>query len=377
MKIMKLDAKTIYAQSSDIKSRTYLDYRKDMKQKAIAELEILPWLRKKIQERDKKVIVQKFGGDRFIWFLRKGGITRDPDFIVKYSSGETRYIEFQYAKEELKAYDFKISKIAPKDRSSKKRLPKKNTKILYLIKPTYEFALLDPKWIVKNSESTAAPAWGNAPVFRVSERKFKKILRKDKELKIVCGLIDKKIVILDFQHKTIENEEEKLSYLLQQVVDEERILRILPKTLDGFFKVCFVLSHIEKTPVNSSLWLIYLLSFLDQELNSYELFQLVYGLDFLYSKIDLKENELSKLLDGLRQIKDKVNKFSKTDGSFQSDKTFSPLEDTRYSLFVINIFEDLSQDVLYYYGDNVGLQSVTRVYQTLPCVDKTYKFITK
>ena len=35
---MKLDGKTIYAQSSDIKSRTYLEYRKDMKRKAIAEL---------------------------------------------------------------------------------------------------------------------------------------------------------------------------------------------------------------------------------------------------------------------------------------------------------------------------------------------------
>ena len=39
------DTKTIYAQSSDIKSRTYLEYRKDMKQKAIAELEVLPWLK--------------------------------------------------------------------------------------------------------------------------------------------------------------------------------------------------------------------------------------------------------------------------------------------------------------------------------------------
>lgn len=31
------DATAVYAQSSDIKSRTYLEYRKDMKKKAIAE----------------------------------------------------------------------------------------------------------------------------------------------------------------------------------------------------------------------------------------------------------------------------------------------------------------------------------------------------
>ncbi|RKY39902.1 MAG: hypothetical protein DRP75_00695, partial [Candidatus Omnitrophota bacterium] len=118
-----------------------------MKQKAIAELEVLPWLREKIREEDKNAVVEKFGGDKFIWFLRKGGITRDPDFIVKYPNGEVKYIEFQYAKEELNAYDFKISKIAPKDRKLKKRIPKEDTKILYIIKPTYQYTLLEPAWI--------------------------------------------------------------------------------------------------------------------------------------------------------------------------------------------------------------------------------------
>ena len=60
---MKPDTKTVYAQSSDIKSRTYLEYRKDMKQKAIAELEVLPWLKEKIRKKDKKAHVEKFGGN--------------------------------------------------------------------------------------------------------------------------------------------------------------------------------------------------------------------------------------------------------------------------------------------------------------------------
>lgn len=211
---MNLDTKTIYAQSSDIKSRTYLEYRKDMKQKAIAELEVLPWLRDKIRDKDKKAIVEKCGGDKFIWFLRKGGITREPDFIVKYAGGEVKYIEFQYAKEQLRAYDFKISKIAPKDRKLKKRVPKKDTEILYIIKPTSEFALIEPAWIVKNSKETVAAAWGNAPVFRVPSDNFGKILRTDNALKNVCGQIDKKAAILDFQHEAITAEKERLSYLL-------------------------------------------------------------------------------------------------------------------------------------------------------------------
>ena len=187
---MKSDTKTVYAQSSDIKSRTYLEYRKDMKQKAIAELEVLPWLREKIRKTDRKASVEKFGGDKFIWFLRKGGITREPDFIVKHSNKKTVYVEFQYAKEELKAYDFKISKVAPKDRQLKKRIPKKDTKILYIIKPIGEFAILEPSWIARNSKETVAPAWGNAPVFRVPNEKFKKVLQKDKKLNVVCDLID-------------------------------------------------------------------------------------------------------------------------------------------------------------------------------------------
>lgn len=374
---MKLDAKTIYAQSSDIKSRTYLEYRKDMKQKAIAELEVLAWLRAKIKEKDRKAIVEKFGGDKYIWFLRKGGITREPDFIVKYSNGETKYIEFQYAKEELSAYDFKISKIAPRDRKQKKRVPKSDTEILYIIRPTYEFALLEPLWIFKNSKQTVAAAWGNAPVFRVSKDKFKKVLQKDKDLKITCDFIDKKIGILDFQHKTIDIEKEKFSYLLQQVIDEEKILKIIPKTLDGFFKVCFILNHIEKTPVNANLWLVYLLSFLDQKLNSYELFQLIYSLDFLYPKIELKENELKRLIAGIKQIQNQIDKFAKPDGSFQSEKSLAPLEDTRYSLFVINILEDLIQDILYYYGNDIKLKPITKIYQSIPQINKTYEFITK
>ena len=372
---MKLDTKTIYAQSSDIKSRTYLEYRKDMKQKAIAELEVLPWLRQRIKKKDEKAIVEKFGGDKFIWFLRKGGITREPDFVVQYANKEIKYVEFQYAKEELNAYDFKISKIAPKDRSLKKRIPKNDTKILYIIKPTYESAILDPAWIVKSAKQTVAPAWGNAPVFRVPKNKFKKVLKKDRDLKDICQIIDKKIAILDFQHQTIEKEKEKLSYLLQQVIDKEKVLKIMPKSLDGFFKVCFVLNHIEKTPVNANLWLVYLLSFLGQKLNSCELFQLIYSLDFLYPRIELKRNELSWLIRGLMRVDKRIGQFVKPDGSFQSDKKIAPLEDTRYSLFVINILEDLIQDVLYYYGDGIKLAPVSKIFQSIAHLAKTYRFI--
>lgn len=111
-----MDAKTIYAQSSDIKSRTYLEYRKDMKKKAIAELEILDWLKSKllILYPNQKSQVTKSGGDAFLWFLRKGGVTREPDYRAKIGNKDFD-IEFQYAdKIGLKYFDFAVSKITKK-----------------------------------------------------------------------------------------------------------------------------------------------------------------------------------------------------------------------------------------------------------------------
>ncbi|MGC9337265.1 MAG: hypothetical protein ACP5EQ_04125 [Candidatus Cloacimonadia bacterium] len=100
---MKIDGKTIYAQSSDIKSRTYLEYRKDMKKKAIAELEVLEWLESRVRELypKKHVKVYKSGGDKFLWFLRKGGVSREPDFIAEINDEKIEF-EFQYAEKYYK-----------------------------------------------------------------------------------------------------------------------------------------------------------------------------------------------------------------------------------------------------------------------------------
>ena len=107
------------------------------------------------------------------------------------------------------------------------------------------------------------------------------------------------------------------------------------------------------------------------------LFQLIYCLDFLYPRIKIKTNELGKLVAGIKQIEVLGNKFSKTDGSYQSSKTIAPLEDTRYSLFAINTLEDLKQDILYYYGENSNLKPTTKIYQSIPQIDRTYEIISK
>ena len=83
------------------------------------------------------------------------------------------------------------------------------------------------------------------------------------------------------------------------------------------------------------------------------------------------------MVEGIKSLHENLRKSSKTNGSFQSSKTIAPLEDTRYSLFAINILEDLTQDILFYYGNNTNWKPINKIYQTIPQLDKTFEFIKK
>jgi len=153
---MRLDIRTIYAQSSDIKSRTYLEYRKDMKRKAIVELEILEWLKNKVKELypKKQVKVYKSGGDKFLWFLRKGGITREPDFIAEIDNEKIEF-EFQYvnADEYNFYFNFKTSKLL-----DRKKQIKRTHFLCMLSGAPNKYAILTAKWIKENSYKTTEAA---------------------------------------------------------------------------------------------------------------------------------------------------------------------------------------------------------------------------
>jgi hypothetical protein len=101
-----------------------------------------------------------------------------------------------------------------------------------------------------------------------------------------------------------------------------------------------------------------------------------------YNRLKRERDELLKLVGKLTMDLSKEKRGAdqlddESYGSFRSDKTLSPLGETRYSLFVINILEDLTQDVLYYYSGVEELKPITRIYQTVPNVGKTFGFITK
>jgi hypothetical protein len=372
----KIDPKTIYAQSSDIKSRTYLEYRKDMKRKAIAELEILEWLEDKIKKLypEKQVKVYKSGGDKFLWFLRQGGVTREPDFIAEVNEGKKIEIEFQYAeKEDLKFYDFKVSKVVK--RKGKLNQPIKDKIFVYIHKPKLKYAIFKPNWIVRSGQYGMAEAW-RSYAFRIPKEKFEKILKSDDSLGDICQRIDMKNFILNFQHKLIEIYKEKLSNLLQSVIDENKIVKIIPKDLESFFKVCFILDNINRVPQNANLWLIYLLTFINDRMSLEDISKITYCIDFLYSKIKLQPNELEQLITKAKRLLEMIKGFYQNDGSYKSSITLSPLEETRYALFSINLLEDLIQDMIYYYPEvSKELKPIRKIYENIESVDEVYNLI--
>jgi hypothetical protein len=370
---MKLNGKTIYAQSSDIKSRTYLEYRRDMKKKAIAELEVLEWLERKVKELypGKRVKVYKSGGDKFLWFLRKGGISREPDFIAEINDKKIE-LEFQYAeKGDLDFYDFKVSKVTKK--KGNKREPIENKFFVYIHKPLLKYAIFEPEWVLKNGEYGMVEAW-RSYAFRVPKEKFERLLKPDNALKSLCQRIDVKNFILNFQHALIDINKDKLSHLLQGVIDENKIVKIIPKDLDSFFKVCFILDNLNKIPQNADLWLIYLLSYINKDVSLEDISKIVYCIDFLYSKIELKQNELAQLVGKVKELIEMINGFYQNDGSYKSSLTSSPLDETRYALFSINLLEDLIQDMIYYYSVK-ELEPIKKIYENVSDIEKTYRLI--
>ncbi len=362
------DSKAVYAQSSDIKSRTYLEYRRDMKKKAIAELEAREWLQDKFNELYKTddAKVAKSGGDRHIWFLRHGGtLSGDPDYKVFVNNSEYN-LEFQYTdRDDLDFYDFKISKVGRKKKGE--RLPHKDRRFVYIIKPSNQFAIFDPEWIMKEGREESVPAWGSRPAFRIPANSFKSIFQTDENLVPLIESINKKNQLLEIQFFFINREKEKFSHELQKVVDREEIFKIIPETLEGFYKSCFILDSIDRYPDNLPLWLVYGASFYSQDLNSYEFSQLMYSLDFLYGRASsLAENELKVLVETMEKSSSYIEEIQRK--KLKTSVNLSPKEEIVNFLFAVNLYEDLAQE-LRYLEEVESLSPINKIFQSVNDMD--------
>ena len=303
--------------------------------------------------------------------MRNGGISGDADFKAYFDDREENF-EFQYSdRDDLDFFDFKVSKVGKKIKN--KREPYKDKKFIYILKPSLQYCIIEPEWIMKNGEEAGVPAWGNRTAFRVPSDKFKEILNTDNNLKEVIKKIDIKINLLNFQFDFIKNEENKLSKILQSVIDEEKILKIIPKELNSFYQVCFLIDKLNKVPENCNLWLIYLLTFYNEKLTSYQIAQLLFCIDFLYSKTELKDNEITKIVEIIDSLKEYCDAHQTSNGRFETSMDLSPKEELRNFVFIINLLEDLIQDTIYYYNTNI--KPINKIFENIKFIDEVEKNI--
>jgi hypothetical protein len=350
-----------------------------MKAKAIAELEVLDWIREKLRELNpgRRVDVYKSGGDKFLWFLRHGDISGAPDFLAEID-GEKSSIEFQYGGSDIQesyVFDFKISKVRERAKAGGRPVPK-DTLFIYLFRQApQKFAFITAGWILERGVEGVAPAWGNRKVYKITGTQLLTKTMDDSDLPRIWEIINAKLFILHFQHTLIDNNKERLSHLLQGVIDENRIVKIIPNDLDSFFRVCFILDNIDKIPKNANIWLVYLLSFVCENTSLEDISKIVYSIDFLYSKIEeLRPNELALMVGKVKELLAQIRRYCRQDGSYSSSNSVSPMEETRCALFSINLIEDLIQDMLHYYGAS-GLSPIRKIYENVEDIQKTYGLI--
>jgi hypothetical protein len=173
---------------------------------------------------------------------------------------------------------------------------------------------------------------------------------------------------LNFQFDFLQREEHRLAELLQTVVDKDAIVQFAPKNLADFYQVCFIIDHLKETPANARFWFVYALSFFSEKLNSLEMAQLVFCIDFLYAKIDLQENELMPFAETLGKIKVYLRTHQKDDGRFETSLDLTPKEELRNFLFIVNLIEDLIQDSVFYY--HTAFNPVNKIFEEIVFPDK-------
>ena len=377
---MTTPMRTVYAQSSDIRSRSWLQYRHDMKKKAIAELEFLPFLQQILADRhDAPTLrVRKHGGDALLWFNTRGQpVTQAPDYRASWGEDDSYLYEFQFAEESagLPFFDFKEAKVGRKLPRQERR-PHTDREFFYVVKDLERYAFIAPQWIADNGIISGVSAWGNRRAYRVPRDTFLPLFTNGgPDLANVLQMVDDKIYLLEFQAEFTEQETRRFARELQRVVDEEQLLSIVPRTLDGFYRVCYLLDKIGRQPDAPGVWLVYLLSFFDDAMPAIDFARYLYALDFLYFKCSyLQENEQSALEKAFVQATDYIGQRINADsGALATDPKVAPIEETRQVLFAVNLIEDLKQDAAVTWDAN--LPQASTIFEALPDATRTANYI--
>jgi len=389
-------AKFLYAQSSDIKGRSFLEYRRDMKKKAIFELEIVDWINELLRNGgDTKLIewlksrpkgpkdlsklsVRKSGGDSFLWFARDGkSITREPDFRIFGGDSPTTsfYIELQYAEtaDKLDTFDFKVSKVGKK-KGGGEREPHQDRIFLYIIQDTAEYAFVEPQWIMDNGEIGSVAAWGDRPAYRVPKVKMSRLLKRNERLRGYLRTIEIKTKLLYFQYELLEYWKRGLASKVERVIERGEEFISPEKGLDDIFWLLFVLRGWTVSFDNGGIpyskmkvWLSELLNPSLRVRNLRDLSRLLFSIDYLYYNLppyteDSLDSELIGSLESrLLELESKLKNHLEALYRMRKRECFL---DIQRCLFAINILEDIKQDAIYYFC--AQLKPTNKIFEIVP-----------
>ena len=284
--------------------------------------------------------------------------------------------EFQLAETTggLQLFDFKEAKVGKKPPRQARR-PHTDREFFYVIKDMRRYAFIPPEWIAENGAIGPVPAWGNRTAYRVPRDHFLSLFADGGiDLARTIAAVDDKNYLLEFQAEFLEQETKRLSRELQQVVDEEKLLSIVPRTLAGFYRVCYLLDKIGKQPDAPGVWLVYLTSFFNDGLRAIDFARYIYALDFLYFKCaEIQENERATLQRCIAQAMAYVSRRAVDIGALAIDPRESPLEETRQVLFAINLLEDLKQNAVVKWG--IDMPIAAKIFEMVPNASLTASYI--
>lgn len=267
----------------------------------------------------------------------------------------------------LSFFDFKVAKVGKKP-PGRPRETYTDRDFFYIIKDTGQYAFIAPERIVQNGRVGNVLAWGNRTAYRVPRDAFLPLFADGgADLARVIAIVDDKNYLLDFQSEFMEREARRLSRELQQVIDEERLLNIVPRTLDGFYRVCFLLDKIGKQPDAPGVWMVYLMSFFDDNMNAADFARYIYALDFLYFKCrSVQDNERVALEIAITLASAYIERRFTAVGILTTDSNEAPVEEARQIVFAVNLIEDIRQDAAVTWGAN--LPQVSKIFATIPDV---------
>lgn len=126
------------------------------------------WLRLHLSKEEPSVTITGAGADKerkiVLGPVPRKKVTTEPDFIIRTKTREIK-IELQYSNTKRNNYDIKDSKI-------NRAVNEGDVKIIFIIKDTNEYFIIDPYKVKNTRKPLPNPRWGGKPVYTIKSNEI-------------------------------------------------------------------------------------------------------------------------------------------------------------------------------------------------------------